>query len=120
MTLDLSFELNFFESLIKRDPKNLRATEILAQLYTESGQISNGLKMDRKLVRMAPDNPLAHYNLACSLSLKKRKKEAVETLEKAIDLGYSDFAWMNEDPDLIDLAHYQPFQELVQKHINKV
>lgn len=113
MTADPTFEIGFFESIHKKDPKNIRATEILAQLYTESGQITNGLKMDRKLVRLEPNNPLAHYNLACSLALKKRKKEAVESLQKAIDLGYRDFAWMTEDPDLTELAEYEPYRKLI-------
>ena len=47
--------------------------------------------MDRKFVRLAPINPTAHYNLACSLALKKRKADAVRALPRsAVELGYRD------------------------------
>jgi predicted Zn-dependent protease len=114
MSEDLTFELSFFESLHRREPNSLKVTEILAHLYTQTGQISNGLKMDRKLVRLNPDNPTARYNLACSLALKGRKKEAVETLEVAFELGYKDYAWLMQDTDLECLHNYGPFQELLR------
>lgn len=111
---DLSFELTFFESIHEKDRSNLKVTEILAHLYTETGQITNGLKMDRKLVRNRPENPTARYNLACSLALKGRKKEAVETLRIAFELGYRDYDWLRKDPDLQGLHSYAPFNELMK------
>ena len=57
--------------------------------------------------------PNTHYNLACSLSLKGRKAEAVKVLRSAISLGYKDFHWMQDDPDLNDLKNYSGFKELL-------
>lgn len=113
---DLSFEVAFFEDLHHRLPKDLRVVSILAQLYTQAGRYDCGLKLDRKLVRMVPGDPVLHYNLACSLALKERKREAVVALKRAIDLGYRDFIWMREDPDLEGLRNYQPFQSLLQNN----
>ena len=110
---NLDFELSFFESLHKRMPKDLRVASALAHIYTKAGRIDAGLKMDRKLVRLDPRDPTAHYNLACSLSLKGRKAEAVKVLRSAISLGYKDFHWMQEDPDLNELKNYSGFQELL-------
>lgn len=108
------FELSFFESLHRRMPKDVRVVSILAHLYTQTGKIDSGLKMDRKLVRLTPDDPIAHYNLACSLSLKGRYKDAVATLRTAITIGYKDFDWMCNDPDLNDLQGYTGFLDLLQ------
>ena len=110
---NLEFELSFFESLHKRMPKDLRVASALAHIYTKAGRIDAGLKMDRKLVRLDPGDPTAHYNLACSLSLKGRKAESVKVLRSAISLGYKDFHWMQHDPDLNDLKNYSGFQELL-------
>ena len=66
-------ELSFFESLHRRMPKDQRVVGMLAQIYTKTGQIDLGLKMDRKLVRLRPNDPISHYNLACSLALKERR-----------------------------------------------
>ncbi len=111
---NLDFELSFFESLHKRMPKDIRVASMLAHIYTKVGRIDSGLKMDRKLVRLDPEDPTAHYNLACSLSLKGRKAEAVKVLRTAISLGYSDFDWMQHDPDLIALVDYPGFRELLR------
>ena len=107
------FELSFFESLHKRMPKDLRVASVLAHIYTKAGRIDSGLKMDRKLVRLDPEDPTAHYNLACSLSLKGRKADAVKALRSAISLGYKDFHSMQPDPDLNGLSKYSGFQELL-------
>ena len=110
---DLDFELSFFESLHKRMPRDVRVVSVLAHIYTKIGKIDQGLKMDRKLVRLDPKDSTAHYNLACSLCLKGRKADAVKVLRDAIALGYTDFDWMQHDPDLIQLAGYQGFQCLL-------
>jgi predicted Zn-dependent protease len=110
---NLDFELSFFESLHKRMPKDIRVASILAHIYTQSGRIDSGLKMDRKLVRLHPEDPTAHYNLACSLSLKGRKAEAVKVLRSAVSLGYKDFHWMQHDPDLNAISDYSGFQTLL-------
>ena len=94
------FELDFFKSLYRRLPNDKRVVSILAEIYTHSGLIDEGLRLDRKLVRIDSSNALAHYNLACSLSLKLRLKDAMESLRQSIKLGYNDFNWMLEDKDL--------------------
>ena len=113
MAEDFRFETVFFESLYRRDTKDVRVIEILGHLYTSGGRIEDGLKMDRRLVRIRPEDPNAHYNLACSLALKKRKREAVLSLRRAIQLGYSDFDWLRTDNDLKSLHRYAPFLDLL-------
>jgi len=110
---EYDFELSFFEGLHKRMPSDLRVVSILAHLYTKVGQIDSGLKMDRKLVRLAPEDPTNHYNLACSLALKERKADAVKALRAAISHGYEDFNWMQHDPDLAGLQSYAGYQDLL-------
>jgi len=110
---NLDFELSFFESLHQRMPKDIRVASILAHIYTKAGRIDSGLRMDRKLVRLDPKDPTAHYNLACSLCLKGRKADAIRVLRDAIALGYEDFNWMRHDPDLNGLTEYPGFRELL-------
>lgn len=112
---DPGFEIGFFESILRRDPSYTEVIEILGGLYTKTGRIADGLRMDRKLVRLMPDNATAHYNLACSLSLSKRPGDALRSLRKAIDLGYSDIDWMIQDPDLEALKDRPDFQKLIAK-----
>ena len=111
---DPEFEIQFFESVLRRCSGYTQVIEILGGLYTRQGRIADGLKMDRKLVRLQPANPTAHYNLACSLALSKRQRDALRVLRRAVQLGYCDFDWMQQDPDLEVLKEHPGFQALLE------
>jgi len=112
---DIAFETSFFESVLRRDKSYPEVIEILGGLYTTQGRIADGLKMDRKLVRLQPRNSTARYNLACSLALMKRRADALRELKEAIALGYNDHDWMLKDKDLQCLADHPEFKALVRK-----
>ena len=112
---DTAFEVGFFESVLRHDPRCVEVMELLGGLYTRMGRISDGLRMDRRLVRLQPLNPTAHYNLACSLALSKRPAEAIRSLRHAVGLGYSDFEWMTHDPDLQGLKQRAEFGAIVDQ-----
>lgn len=112
---DPTFEINFYESILRRDPSYTDVVEILGGLYTKVGRVADGLKMDRKLVRLLPENATAHYNLACSLALCKRRTDALRSLKRAVDLGYDDAEWMTQDPDLDDLKKLPEFAALLEQ-----
>ena len=112
---DPAFEIAFYESILRRDSRYTEVIELLGGLYTKTGRIADGLKMDRKLVRLLPKNATAHYNLACSLALCKRKNDAVKSLQQAVALGYDDLDWMTQDPDLDVLKDLPTFQKLMEQ-----
>src|SRR5256885_13445854 len=53
---DPAFEISFYESILRRDSRYTEVIELLGGLYTKTGRIADGLKMDRKLVRLLPKN----------------------------------------------------------------
>jgi tetratricopeptide (TPR) repeat protein len=110
---DLEFETRFYESVLRRDRSYVDVIELLGGLYTKQGRVAEGLKMDRRLVRLQPRNATAHYNLACSLVLSKRKPDALRSLRRAIELGYADLEWMQQDPDLEGLKGDPEFERLL-------
>jgi len=112
---DAEFEIGFFENVLRRDPRYAEVVELLGGLYTKQGRIADGLKMDRKLVRLQPRNATAHYNLACSLALSKRPADALRSLRTAVELGYRDLDWMRQDPDLADLKTRPEFTSLLEQ-----
>jgi len=112
---DTQFEIDFFEAVHRRCPSYVDVVGLLGALYTKAGRISDGLKMDRKLVRLDPENPTAHYNLACSLALSKKRPDALRSLRKALSLGYDDLDWMEQDPDLEMLKQDPEFRQLLSQ-----
>lgn len=112
---DPAFEIGFYESILRRDPRYSDVIEILGGLYTKVGRIADGLRMDRRLVKLEPKNATAHYNLACSLALSKRRADALRSLRQAVSLGYEDYDWMSQDPDLEGLKNAPEFKNLLKK-----
>jgi hypothetical protein len=112
---DPQFEIEFFEAVHRRCPNYTEVVGLLGGLYTKVGRITDGLKMDRKLVRLEPGNPTAHYNLACSLALCRKRPDALRSLRTALSLGYDDLDWMQQDPDLEGLKDDPEFQQLLKQ-----
>lgn len=109
---DLAFEIKFFEAIADRDPDYIEALQILGDAYTRTGQWDRGLKIDQRLAKLCPDNPLVFYNLACSYSLMKQLDQAFVALTEAVKRGYDDARWLNKDPDLDNLRHDNRFEKI--------
>ena len=109
---DLEFEIQFFEGVTKRDKDFTEALQILGDAYTKTGQWEKGLRIDKRLARLCPDNPLVFYNLACSYSLLSQLDEAFAALHKALKLGYQDTKWLSKDPDLENLRKDSRFESV--------
>jgi len=112
---DLDTKIAFIEGLVRRDPNYVDALQILGDHYTQRGRIPEGLKVDERLARLEPGNPLVFYNLACSYSLSGAMDQAAQALEKALQLGYRDFDWLARDPDLKPLRGHAAFDDLKAK-----
>ena len=84
-------------------PDDAEVLEALGHLLTRSGRLSEGLAADRRLVELRPDEPVAHYNLACSLALVGDVEAALERLRHAMSLGFRDVAFIRKDRDLKSL-----------------
>lgn len=69
----------------------------------------------RKGVELLPDDPTWHYNLACSLAyFPKRSEEALDELERAIELGFRRPKEIAADTDLKRLAKNPRYRELIE------
>lgn len=113
---NLDFEISFFEKLVEASPDYVDALIPLGDAYTKRGLYEKGLKVDLKLSDFKPLDPVVHYNLACSYSLLGKIDPAIKTLDKAIKLGYTDFKFMNKDPDLENVRKDTRYSELLRQY----
>jgi len=109
------FEISFYENIIKERPGFISALVSLGDAYTRKGFYSEGLVVDRKLVSLKPEDPVIHYNLACSLSLTGEPQAALAELKKAVSLGYDDFSYILEDADLESVRNLEEFKTFFNK-----
>ncbi|MFH1768711.1 MAG: tetratricopeptide repeat protein [Candidatus Omnitrophota bacterium] len=109
------FEIRFYESLVKNNPRFRQAFSCLGDAYTRKGFYAEGRAVDERLVSLDPDDPTVHYNLACSLSLLGDIDGAFGALKKAVLLGYDDYAYILDDPDLDNLRRDGRFKDFLSK-----
>jgi len=115
---DLDTKIQFMEGVLRRDPHYVDALQLLGDHYTQRGRFVDGLQVDEQLAKLMPDSPIVFYNLACSYSLTDRFDAALRALERALELGYRDFAWLVRDPDLKKLRaqpEYEEFREKIRR-----
>ena len=112
---ELDIKICFMEGVVKRDPAYVEALQILGDDYTRRGKFVAGLKVDEQLSQLRPGDPLVQYNLACSYSLTGNFNQAIAALEKALNLGYRDFKWLAQDPDLSDLRLHPLYKNIRAK-----
>jgi hypothetical protein len=101
--------------VLRRDPSYVDVLRVLGHELTEKGLHLRGLQIDKRLVRLRPDDPLARYNLACSYALLHHNRLAVQALRKAIELGYEDREHLERDSDLDGLRNDPEFHEFLNE-----
>ena len=109
----LDFDIEFFERILARKVDSIEVLRILAELVSKKGDLSRAVEYDKRLVDLQPDDFLARYNLACSLARAGRAEEAIDSLSRAVLLGYDDLDHMESDPDLESLRAHPDFQALL-------
>lgn len=112
---ELDVEISFLEGLAKRDPQYVEALQLLGDDYTKRGRFPEGLAIDEHLSRLLPEDSMVFYNLACSFSLTDRVDDSITALKKAVQLGYDDTKWMDEDPDLNKIRSDPRFEQIRHK-----
>jgi tetratricopeptide (TPR) repeat protein len=112
----LDFELEFYEKLISAVPDFADALRAQACNLTMKGRLQDGLVVDERLVAVRPTDPTAHYNLACRYALLKHREKALGALRKAVELGYRDFDFMQEDQDLDSIRKDPRFRKLLREY----
>ncbi|MDR3317461.1 MAG: hypothetical protein LBS71_01500 [Puniceicoccales bacterium] len=112
--------MRFYEGLYRRRKNDITIVQILSNIYASTGKKKHSLKMDRRHVHLDPLNPLAHYNLACDLSINGKINEAIEALEVAFSLGYNDLQWLYDDVDLDPIRNHTQFKALIERRLSDV
>lgn len=116
----LDFELGFFGQVLSNHPNFIDVLRVMGNNLTLKGRTREGLDVDQRLARLRPHDPLAHYNLACSLALLKRIDAALKALRRAVELGYRDFQYMRKDKDLDSLRGDPRYRQLMREFEKQV
>jgi len=90
-----------------------------AQLETEAfslamdGDYEAALPLFEEMARRQPESFVPRYNIASSLAQLGRTDEALNALDRALELGFDELAHLKNDPDLDTLRDSDRFQAIV-------
>jgi tetratricopeptide (TPR) repeat protein len=111
----LDFEIEFLGRVLDRDPYFVDAVRVHGNNLAAQGQYARALQLDRRLVRLVPDNAIAWYNLACSYTVLGMIDPAFAALQRCLELGYRCRNRLRRDPDLKSLRHDPRFARLLRR-----
>ena len=111
----VDFELDFFGGLLDRAPYFVDALRVQANNLAARGQHARALQLDRRLVRLTPENAIAWYNLACSYTVLGMIDPGFFALQRALELGYDHLGRLYGDPDIKALRRDPRFDRLIDR-----
>lgn len=102
------------EEHMKLNPDDARAATMGAVSLCRLGQQAKGLEWAERALVIDPDDTGVRYNVACLYALEGEKERALETLQRAIEVGFANVDWIKNDPDLDSLRDDPRFQALLE------
>ncbi|MEG3618987.1 tetratricopeptide repeat-containing glycosyltransferase family protein [Magnetovibrio sp. PR-2] len=78
---------DLYAAVLRADPKNTDALNLLGSIFIESGQLDTGIQLCQEAVNTAPDFFVPYVNLGNGLQAAGRLEEAANAFQKAVDLN---------------------------------
>jgi tetratricopeptide (TPR) repeat protein len=111
----IDFEIEFLTRVLERDPFFVDGLRALANNLAAKGQTARALQIDRRLVRLIPEDAIAWYNLACSYTVLGMVEPGFWALQRSLELGYLWIERLRRDPDLKALRRDPRFARLLRQ-----
>lgn len=106
---------NAYARAVEADRDNLAGIVGVAETWLAVDRRREALPHLQRAVEVAPQDPRLRYNLACVLASQGRVDEAAAELERAVDLGYSDWARIATDEDLLNVRSTDAYKRVIAK-----
>lgn len=66
------------------------------------------------VAEVVPEDSIVLYNLACAYSLNGEKERAIETLQRAVERGFTDVDFIERDRDLEPIRREASYQKIIE------
>jgi adenylate cyclase len=100
---------------LKHNPGNARAAYLCSGCLHELGRTDEALEYMSLAAKASPRDPGVHYNRACLFARMGRHDEAVDALNQAIDNGFGQKAWIENDPDLDSIRNHERYTGTLER-----
>lgn len=106
--------LPLFTEIVRLEPSNAGAWIRLGECRHFTGNFNGALEAWTKSIELR-DHPVARYDMACAHARLGNEAAALDALERAVALGFSDANTMRTDTDLESLRDEPRFKAALEK-----
>ncbi|MCK5668465.1 MAG: tetratricopeptide repeat protein, partial [Gammaproteobacteria bacterium] len=89
-----------YQQALSIQPGFMPALNDLALAYMGKGDYAKALPLYMQSIKLQPNNYVGYYNMACLHAKQEQIEESLDWLKKAIERGFSDWAFLKDDNDL--------------------
>ncbi len=82
--------------------------------HYQAGEYAKAESAMRGILDLEPKKPTHWFNLACLQSLQSKVDAALKSLDRAVELGYSDLKRLRDDKDLAALRERPGYRKLLE------
>src|SRR5438105_319416 len=100
---------------LELNPDDARAWYLSAAALMRLGQSDQALERGRRAIAVDPEDAGVLYNLACTYALAGSNDEAIEHLNKAIQNGFGQREWVENDPALDPIRGDPRYHTILRK-----
>ncbi|MFN2399483.1 MAG: protein kinase, partial [Gemmatimonadaceae bacterium] len=101
---------------LEKNPSDARARNSYGMELSMAGRIDEGRAQAERALAEAPGDPMVLYATACYYSMFAEPGPAIEMLELAINAGFANFPYLEQDPDLRPLHGEAAYKGLMRRH----
>ncbi|PIQ97939.1 MAG: hypothetical protein COV67_01555 [Nitrospinae bacterium CG11_big_fil_rev_8_21_14_0_20_56_8] len=109
---DIEEAIRNYKMALHHNPEFQETQVNLSTAYLHARRYDDALTTLSGLEKINPKNPYLHYNLACYYSLTGKVEPGLESLAKALELGFPDRNSVETDPDLENLRQAEGFKSM--------
>src|SRR5437868_8214692 len=100
---------------LELNPDDARAWYLSAAALVRLGQTEQALERGRRAFAVDPEDAGVLYNLACTYALAGSNDQAIEHLNKAVQNGFGQREWVENDPALDPIRGDPRYHTILQK-----
>lgn len=104
-----------YKKALKIDPADARAWNNLGLTYFNLGLNKETLFAYQRAIKINPKFAESYYNLAAFYSLQGKKDLAIDSLQKAIESGYQDYARLARDKSFKNIRKEPGYRKITKK-----
>ena len=101
--------------LTDKQVETYRELSSKASKMLQDGKAARAVNLYERALRIHDGNEGTWYNLACAHARENRTAEALHALGRALDAGWTNAAWAQEDPDLESVRDTLGFEAWVAR-----